>query len=328
MSDNPSNFNATGFNRSIRRRVELQGGNMRQLAQMATGDLYREEGVYPLIQGGGLPSKITTRAPTTPNSEADFTNRRVTRADYHDATISMDRQDLDRIVSDPRSEKTDVLLQKFKRLEDIVYQQAALGIAQGGDLGQTNAVFDTNNIIDVATGAASGKITAGFNYAKQKATIKMFGENLVNLMDGNMPCFVMAWSQWDDMMDDDKYINRDYNSTRLPSGGLYVPDYMGCRFIITEQVPYMATGGAAFQIADTDYDANGQWADADNLDIRAVIATTKDATLLEIKPDIMTRVGENPSLSYRNQVYMEMGLGAVRLEEEKVIVLPCDQSVA
>ena len=328
MSDNPSNFNATGFNRSIRRRVELQGGNMRQLAQMATGDLYREEGVYPLIQGGGLPSKITTRAPTTPNSEADFTNRRVTRADYHDATINMDRQDLDRIVSDPRSEKTDVLLQKFKRLEDIVYQQAALGSAQGGDLGQTATAFTAGNIIDVAIGAASGKTTAGFNYQKQKATIKKFGENLVELQDGNMPCFVMSWSQWDDMMDDDKYINRDYNSTRLPAGGLYVPDYMGCRFIITEQVPYMNTAGTGFRIADTDYSTAGQWADTDTTDVRAVIATTKDATLLEIKPDIITEAGKNPSLSYRMQVYMEMGLGAVRMEEEKVIAVPCDQSVA
>ena len=326
-TDNPSNFNATGFERSIRRTVELKGGNMRQVAQMASGDLYREEGVYPRITGGGIPTKITNRAPTTPNSEADFSNRRVTRADYHDATINMDRQDLDRIVAVPRSEKSDIILQKFKRLEDIVYQQGALGSAQGGDLGQTATAFDTNNILDVATGAASGKTTAGWNYEKQKLMIKQFGENLVDL-SANMPCIIMAWAQWEDLMGDDKYINRDYNSTTLPGGGLYVPDFMGCKFIVSELVPYMNTAGTGFNIADTDISAAGGWTDTDSTDIRAVIATTKDSTLLEIKPDILTRVGENPSLSYRMQVYMEMGLGSVRLEEEKVIAVPCDQSVA
>lgn len=328
MSDNPSNFNATGFNRSIRRTVELKGGNMRQLAYMATGSLYHEEGVYPRITGGGLPTKITNRAPTTPNSEADFENRRVTRADYHDATINMDRQDLDRIVADPRSEKTDILLQKFRRQEDIVYQQSALGSAQGGDLGSTATAFTGGNILDVTLGAASGVTNAGFNYEKQKAAIKKFGTNLVDL-SMNKPCFVMSWAQWDDMMGDDHYINRDYTDRRnIDGNGIYIPDYMGCEFIVTELVPYVNTAGTGFNIADTDVSAAGGWTDTDSTDIRAVIATTKDATLLEIKPDIMTRVGENPSLSYRQQVYMEYGVGGVRMEEEKVLVLPCDQSPA
>lgn len=326
--NNPSNFNATGFNRSIRRTVELKGGNMRQIAQLATGDLYREEGVYPRITGGGLPTKITTRAPTTPNSEADFSNRRITRADYHDATINMDRQDLDRMVADPRYEKTDVLMQKFRRLEDIVYQQGALGVAQGGETGESATAFDTGNIIGVATGAASGATTAGWNYEKQKATIKQFGENLVDL-SMYKPCFVMGWAQWDDMMADDKYINRDYTDHRqLDGNGIYIPDYMGCQFVVTEQVPYMNTAGTGFNIADSDISAAGQWVDTDTTDVRAVIATTKDATLLEVKPDVITEVGKNPSLSYRMQVYMEMGLGSVRMEEEKVIAVPCDQSPA
>jgi hypothetical protein len=109
-------------------------------------------------------------------------------------------------------------------------------------------------------------------------------------------------------------------------GGIYVPDYMGCEFIVYEQVPYMNTAGTGFRIADTDLSADGQWQDTDTTDIRAVIATTKDSTLLEIKPDVITETGKNPQLSYRMQTYMEMGLGAVRMEEEKVIVVPCDQS--
>jgi hypothetical protein len=324
-ANNPSNWNAVGYSEMITRTVQLMGGEMRRLARLATGNLYREKGIYPRISGGGIPSLITNRAPTTPNSEPDYSNRAVTRADYHDAVI-VDRQDLDRMVADPRYEKNQILLDKFRLLEDIVYQQAALGVALGGDKGATNTVFDTNNIIDVTTGAAAGFTNAGWNYEKQKATIRLFGENLVSLRK-NKPCFVMAWSQWEDMMDDDKYINRDYTDKVVgEKGGIYVPDYMGCEFIVYEQVPYMDTAGTGFKIADTDLDSTGRWVDTDGTDIRAVIATTKGSTLLEIKPDVITETGKNPQLSYRMQTYMEMGLGAVRMEEEKVIVVPCDQS--
>ena len=324
-ANNPSNWNAIGYNEMITRTVQLYGGEMRRLARMATGTLYREKGVYPRITGGGLPTQITNRAPTTPNSEPDYSNRAVVRADYHDAVL-VDRQDLDRMVADPRYEKNQILLDKFALLEDVVYQQAALGVALGGDKGATNTAFDTNNIIAVGTGAASGFTTAGWNYDKQKATIRQFGENLVNLRN-NKPCFVMAWKQWEDMMEDDKYINRDYTDKVVgEKGGIYVPDYMGCEFIVYEQVPYMATGLAAFQIDDTDLDSDGKWTDTDDTKTRAVIATTKDSTLLEIKPDVITETGKNPQLSYRLQTYMEMGLGAVRMEEEKVIVVPCDEN--
>jgi hypothetical protein len=327
MSNNPSNWNAVGYNEMITRTTQLYGGEMRRLARMATGNLYREKGIYPRITGGGLPTLITNRAPTTPNSEPDYSNRAVTRADYHDAVL-VDRQDLDRMVADPRYEKNKILLDKFRLLEDVVYQQAALGVAKGGDKGSTDTVFDTDNIIPVALGAESGKATAGWNYEKQKATIRQFGENFVDLRN-NKPCFVMAWSQWEDMMDDDKYINRDYTDKVVgEKGGIYVPDYMGCEFIVYEQVPYMNTDGTGFNIADTDLTATGQWDDTDDTDVRAVFATTKDSTLLEIKPDVITETGKNPQLSYRLQTYMEMGLGAVRMEEEKVIVVPCDQSPA
>jgi len=327
MSTNPSTFNAIGFNRAIRRNVELKGGNMRAIARMATGDLYREKGIYPVITGGGLPSKITTRAPTTPNSEATYGNRAVTRADYHDATINMDRQDLDRMVVDPRSEKFDILMQKFRRLEDLVYMQAAIGTAKGGDAGATDVAFPTANIIDVTLGALSGKTNGGFNYEKMKASIAAMGKANVDITM-KRPEFVLSWSQWEDMAGDDKFINRDYVEQNMVLGrGVRIPNYMGCGFILTEMLPYMNTAGTGFRIADSDISAVGGWTDTDTTDIRACVCTVSDTTLLEIKPEIITKSGENPSLSYRHQVYLEMGLGAVRMEEITWVV-PCDQSPA
>jgi hypothetical protein len=326
-SQNPSNFNATGFNRSIKRTVELKGGKMRPKVQLASGDLYREEGVYPRITGGGLPTKITNRFPDSPTSESEYSNRRVRRADYNDGQYA-DRADLDRMVVDPRYEKTDILLQKFRRLEDLVIQEAALGSAQGGDLGQTATAFDSNNIIDVTLGAASGVTNAGFTYEKLLKTIETFGTNNVDI-ESYKPCFTMGYEQWSDMMEQDKFINLDYTSARpVDGGGLMVKDYMGCDFVITNIVPYMNTAGTGFRIADSDRSSAGGWSDTDTTDIRAVIAMVQDAVLFEVKPDILTRVTERADKSFRWYTYIEMGLGAVRMEEEKVIAVPCDQSPA
>ena len=44
-----------GFDRSIRETVEAKGGKLRPYIQLASGDLFRKEGVYQRTTGGGLP---------------------------------------------------------------------------------------------------------------------------------------------------------------------------------------------------------------------------------------------------------------------------------
>jgi hypothetical protein len=332
-SQNPSNFNATGFNRSIKRNVETKGGKMRAYTNLATGDLYREEGVYPLIAGGGLPTKITNRFPDSPTSESDYSNRRVRRADYNDGQYA-DRADLDRMVVDPRYEKTDILLQKFRRLEDVTIQAAALGSAQGGDTGETATAFDANNIIDVTLGAAAGVTNAGFTYEKLTETMRTFQNNDVDVTESAyMPCIFIGPDQMKDMLEQDKFINKDYINQSLVANKYFIPNYLGATFIVTNILPYMNTAGTGFRV-DPDSDIvttgkktkQGRWKDTDSTDIRSCIAMTKDAVLFEVKPDIITRVSERADKSYRWYTYIEMGLGAVRMEEEKVISIPCDQS--
>lgn len=323
------NFNATGFNRSIRRTVEVKGGKMRDKVQLATGDLYREKGIYPRMTGGGLPSALTNRFPDSPVSESTYENRSVTRKDYNDGQFA-DRADLDRMVVDPRSEKLDIMLQKFRRQEDIIIQQAALGTAQGGALGATDVTFGATGagIIDVTLGAASGFTNGGFTYEKLTATIQGFLTNNVDL-EMYRPCITIGPQQLKDMLEQDKFINKDYINQALVSNGWKIPNYMGCDFKITNILPYMDTAGTGFQTLDSDIDTtNGDWDDADTTDVRACIATVQDAILFEVKPEIITKVSERADKAYRWYAYMEMGFGAVRMEEEKVIAIPCDQSPA
>ena len=48
MAGNLLNTYITGFDRAIRETVETKGGKMRQYIQLATGDLFRKEGIYQL----------------------------------------------------------------------------------------------------------------------------------------------------------------------------------------------------------------------------------------------------------------------------------------
>jgi len=319
-----SDVYAVGFDRNIHRTVEVKGGLLRPRVRLATGVLYHKEGVYPRMSGGGLPSKRINRFGNSPVSESDYSCRRVTRDDYEDGQF-LDWADLSRMCVDPKSEKLDIMLQKFRRNEDIILTQAMLGSAQGGNSGETATDFDTDNIIDVTIDALSGDTNAGFNYGKFLATIELFGTNNVDV-GATPPTFVISWKQWRDICNDEKFINKDYSMFQN-QGGLGRWSYMGCDFVITNILPYMTTEGTGFRVTDTDITtATGVFADTDDTDIRAAFAFVQDAALLEINPDIVTEMTKRGDKGFNWYAYLKMSLGAVRMEESKVIAIPCDQT--
>lgn len=329
-----SNLNAVGYDRYLLRTVETKGGKMHPLVRMAVGDLYREKGIYPRITGGGLPQVKTSRFGESPTSTVSYSNRAVTRTDYVDG-IPVDRSDLNRMVVDPRNEYMDIMAQRMARQKDLTIQAAALGTALGGDAGATSVAFGNgltdSNIVDVTLGAASGVTNAGFTYEKLKNVIKRFEDNDVTLDDNERPVIVISPSQKEDMLGLDKFINNDYTERRLIDGGGYIEDFMGVDIIVSNILPFATTSaGTAFNI-DLDVDVNtdtGRWTDTDSSDVRICIAMVRSAVLFEVKPDMITRLTEREDRQFQPYFYCEAGFGAVRMEEEKVIAIPCDQSPA
>jgi hypothetical protein len=58
---------------------------------------------------------------------------------------------------------------------------------------------------------------------------------------------------------------------------------------------------------------------------RLVFAFTEDAVKLGIGKDISAKISERADKSYSTQVYYAMDLGATRMEEEKVVQIPCNE---
>jgi hypothetical protein len=58
---------------------------------------------------------------------------------------------------------------------------------------------------------------------------------------------------------------------------------------------------------------------------RLVFAFTEDAIKLAIGKDVSAKISERADKSYATQVYYAMDIGATRMEEEKVVQIPCNE---
>jgi hypothetical protein len=345
MAGNLLDTYVIGFDRAIRETVETKGGKLRQYVQLATGDLFRKEGVYQRTSGGGLPQKVTNRFGDSPVSDIDYSRRRTTRIAYQDGQF-MDWADVSKMGTDPRSAKLTAMKNKFLRQEDITLDQALLGGAAGGVNGETTQYLtNANNMIDddgaTGTNGSASTITEGFTYERFLGALTQFGNLSVDI-EANAPVFKISWNQWRDMMSDEQFVNFDYTAKRPIDGSIGIYDYMGAKFCVSNILPYSSSKavslgtnatsntGATINIADSNIDtATGTWSAVDgdggttgDQHYRAVYAFVQDAALLEINPDMTTKISERADKSFNYYAYMKAEFGAVRMEEEKVIVIP------
>jgi hypothetical protein len=65
--------------------------------------------------------------------------------------------------------------------------------------------------------------------------------------------------------------------------------------------------------------------DATHTTDRLCFGFTEDAVKLAIGKDITAKISERSDKSYSTQVYYAMDIGATRMEEEKVVQIPCHE---
>ena len=94
----------------------------------------------------------------------------------------------------------------------------------------------------------------------------------------------------------------DFNTVKALAQG-QIDSYLGFKFIMSNRLSF----------------------DASNTDDRLVFAFTKDAIKLAIGKDVTARIDERADKSYSTQVYYCMSIGATRMEEEKVVQIPCNE---
>lgn len=324
-----SNLDVKAFGQNFYTNVELKGGQLRSYVTMV-GDKfgsipYRKEGVYPVYQGGGRPSKKTTRYGDSPVTEGQYGNRKISRNFFHDGFFSDDWEDFQQIVTDPKAPKTIGMVNKFRREEDIGIMTGILGNANGGALGDTPTAFNTSNVIPVTTGATSGN--AGMNYQKFLALKDALVKSNVDIEYGNKPVIVMSSRQfYIELYNDEKFINSGYYKFAQAAGQSKVIDFMDVTIVVTNMAPYLNTAGTGVDVASAWDDVTGDPIDYDSTNIRACFAFMPHAVYHELGPDVETNSERIILKSNSIYTYAKMAFGTVRVEEAPCWLVPADET--
>lgn len=224
----------------------------------------------------------------TPQMDTPHMRRWVTSAPYNWADL-VDKPDRLRMLYDPTSPYVQNAVMAFNRAKDKIIINAAFAPAWTGEHGDIQKAFPTGNIIAHGdTGLTIEKL------------IQARGMLWRNEVDESEPLFAAVTSfQLEDMLNNTKVQSADYNTIKALVRG-EINSFMGFTFIRTEQ---LEKEGAA----------------------RKCIVWSKPGLLLAKAEDITTKVSERGDKNYSTQVYAEMDLGAVRMEDEKVLQLQCKE---
>ena len=234
----------------------------------------------------------------TPLMSTPHMRRRVSGTPYNWADL-VDTTDKLRMLTDPTSAYTMNAIAAFNRAKDSVIINAAFAAVQAGKTGTESTItFPTavsNNIYDAASFGADE--TTVLTVDKLLRAKKAMWRSEV---DEGIPlyCCVSA-SQLTDLLNATEVKSADYNTVKALAQG-DIDTFMGFKFIRSERLPW-----------------DGK--------TRQCIAWAQDGLLLATQEEITVKVSERDDKNYSTQIYVEMDLGAVRMEEAKVMRIFCKE---
>jgi len=235
----------------------------------------------------------TSRHADTPQIDTPHARRRLSLASYEYADL-IDDQDKVRMLIDPTSFYAQAAAAAMGRAMDDVIIDAALGTASTGETGSGSATLDaTNNMVGSAS-SNDGLTIAKLLEAKRKLDL--------NDVDPSIPRYIAVGpKQIEDLLGTTQVTSSDFNTVKALAQG-DVNSFLGFEFIMTNRL------------------------DVDSNDIRSCFAWAEDGLTLGIGKDVSARIDERNDKGYATQVYYCMDIGAVRMEESKVVKIFCDET--
>ena len=270
--------------------------NIMQLAQQKYSKLLNTVYVKPNVRGktffqdqiGKWSMSIKGgRNVQTPNNDPALARRMGTLVDYHDNRL-LDRGDELRTISDPRSAYTIAAAQSLGRKIDDVIIAALLGTAYSGETGTTSNTLSSTQIAGTAS---------ALNLKRVTSVKKIFDDADIEMEDRY---FITSPAGLEDLLNTSEATSADYNAVKSLIRG-DIDTWMGFKWITH----------TALATADS---------------TRSCIAFHKYGLCLAMADAPVVRTDERSDLSYSWQVYYELNIGAVRLEEERVVKVLVDES--
>jgi hypothetical protein len=281
--------------------VQQYGSNVQMLSQQM-GSRLREAVDVESITGknayfdqvGSVTAQVrTSRHSSTPQIDTPHSRRRVSLADYEWADL-IDDADKVRMLIDPTSSYAKAAAAAMGRSMDDVIITALGGTAYTGETGGTSVALPSTQKF-ATSNQSDGLTVAKLLDAKKKMDLAD--------VDPSIPRYIVCGAtQISDLLNTTEVKSSDFNTVKALAQG-QIDSYLGFKFIMSNRLSF----------------------DASNTDDRLVFAFTKDAIKLAIGKDVTARIDERADKSYSTQVYYCMSIGATRMEEEKVVQIPCNE---
>lgn len=251
----------------------------------------------PIIKSG--------RHTDTPIVDTPHSRRRVTMNDFVLNDL-VDRQDKIRTLINPENEYVQAFAKGFGRQKDRVLIAAASADAAAGKEGGTLVPLPNSQKIAAVAGGAGSNL----NVDALRAAKRIFDENEVE--DEDRFCAITA-EQLQGLLEQTEVTSSDFNTVRALVMG-EVNQFLGWKFIRLELLANQV-GALAFDVTTGSVGAGG--GDADGF--KKALCWHKKALILATGMDVRGRIDERPDKNYSTQVFADMSIGAVRMEEESVL---------
>jgi len=303
-----SNAIDTALVQTYRSNIEIQfqqkGSRLRDTvtveSQKSEFDFYDRIGPVDAVE-------IQSRHSDTPLLETPHSRRRVGMRDFDWADM-IDRPDKIRMLADPTSSYTQNAVMSLGRKMDDIIIEAARAAAITGKTGQSSTAFPATQVIDnnyVENGTANvSNLTVG----KLRRARYLFDSNEA-IDDGDSLTLVVTASQIQALLRTVEATSSDYNTVRALVNG-EINSFMGFNFVRTERLVKGADAHDATSTANT----------------RQCLAYPSSAITLAVGTDINVDVGPRRDKRNNTQVYVCASFGAVRMWEEKVVQIDCEEA--
>jgi hypothetical protein len=218
-------------------------------------------------------------------------SRRKTNIQTFDTGEVVEQEDIVQMLVDPKSASTENLVMNMNRAVDDIIIEAALGDATNGD--------------GTDTALPAGQIIGDYSTEIDLDLVLAVQENFdSNDVDPDIPrYFVIGPKQKRKLFQLIEVVSGDYQDKKALATG-YMPNFLGFNWVVSNRLNVPA---------------------ADQLDC---FAMTGKALGLHVAGDISTRVAERPDMSFAWQVYLQMSMDAVRVEDDMVVHCKLSDTVA
>lgn len=277
------------FHSNIEILCQQKGSKLRNLVRLKDGVVGEETYIDQI--GATEAVEKTTRHGDTPLVDTEFARRKIALTDWEWADL-IDKSDKLKMLADPTSEYVQNAAFALGRAMDKKIVAAAFGTAYTGKDGTTPKTFAAEGAGDIAEGAS------GLTLTKLLEAKEILDDKEV---DEDEPRFIVVTAaQITNLLNTTEVKSADYNTVKALVNG-QIDTFLGFKFV---------------RISSSILEGDGS-------DTRYVIAFAKNGLGLAIAADIKTRITERADKSYSTQVFASMGIGATRVDGDKVVRINC-----